>query len=187
MISQISGFVVAVSERSIVVDVSGVGYELFVPKRSQFLPDTKVVVFTRLIVREDDMSLYGFASTQERSLFDALIVVNGVGPKLALTVLSDLGFTATVAAISNDDERALTAVSGVGAKTAKMMLLGLAGKFESNTLYSPNSDLLEALVGLGWSAKDAAVALQQAGAESSNQQIQLKLALRYLDSAKKVR
>lgn len=177
----------AVSERSIVVDVAGVGYEVFVTKRSRFQPDAQVLVFTRLIVREDDMSLYGFASIQERSLFDALIMVNGVGPKLALTVLSDLGYEATISAITNEDERALTAVSGVGAKTAKMMLLGLAGKFKSETAYTPNNDLLEALVGLGWGAKDAAVALQQAGAESSNQQTQLKLALRYLDSAKKVR
>lgn len=187
MISQLTGTIAAISERSVVIDVHGVGYEIFVTKRNSFKVGGELSIFTRLIVREDDMSLYGFESLQQRELFDALIQVNGVGPKLALTVLNDLGYEATIAAVANEDERALTAVSGIGSKTAKMMLLGLNGKFQTESSYEPNNDLLEALIGLGWGSKDAAVALQQAASESTNQQQQLKLALRYLDAAKKGR
>lgn len=135
-------------------------------------------VFVRTVVREDEISLYGFETATDRSLFDSLCDVNGIGPKLAMTIIEELGYDAATSAISAGDERALQSVSGVGSKTAKLMILSLSGKFEMTE--KTDSTLLDALVNLGWKEKEAVEALNNVANPGASQQQLLKDALKYL-------
>jgi Holliday junction DNA helicase RuvA len=136
MIVQLSGTLVAVSPSSVVLDVGGVGYELGVSATTAAsLPEVGtpgVTLLTRLVVREGDIRLYGFARHEERSLFDALCQVSGVGPKLALAALSTftVGELAQIA-LAGDAKR-MSAVPGVGKKLASRLVLELQNAFEGD-------------------------------------------------------
>jgi holliday junction DNA helicase RuvA len=145
----------------VVVDVQGVGYELLVPTQAiATLPPVgkPVRLFTRLSVREDAMTLYGFGSADERMLFDHLVTVTGVGPKLALGVLSALTTDTLRRAITTGDTAVLTQVPGIGRKGAARIVLDLRDRLGLGGEEAPSgpvSEVREALLALGLSAEEA--------------------------------
>jgi Holliday junction DNA helicase RuvA len=133
MIGRVTGTLVDRSLETVVVDVAGVGYELFMTARDLAeLPHVgeDVVVHTHLHVREDVMTLYGFAERSGRDLFRVLLGASGVGPKLALAMLATLGPDELRTAVLGDDVKALTAVPGVGTRTAQKLVLELRARFD---------------------------------------------------------
>lgn len=180
MIAQLTGKIAFLDLSSAIVDVSGVGYSLQITATTSksLSIGQQITLATALIVREDDMSLYGFISQDEKRVFDLLRSVTGVGPKSALAVLGSLGLEDIAAAVMNDDDVAFKKVSGIGPKTAKLITVTLAGKLTSTQkpaqrgeMPSRNTVVL-ALVGLGWSEKSATAAveesLQSIGADAAN-------------------
>ena len=177
MISTLRGTVTGHSAGGVVVDVGGVGLYALVPARTlrQLRVGEDTHLFTALVVREDDMSLYGFAVEEDRQVFDLLRSVNGVGPKSALGVLSDMTAGDIAQAITREDDKAFTAVSGIGPKTGKLIVVSLSGKIAhlsgaqtsapgpgDNSLgHSARHDIVTALMGLGWSEKVAGHAVDE--------------------------
>lgn len=183
MIGYLRGKTLSRTGKELLIDVGGVGYLVFASSRFQPEINQEVSVYIRTVVREDEFSLYGFDSVSDRELFDALCDVNGIGPKLAMTIIEELGYDAATSAIAGGDERALQSVSGVGSKTAKLMILSLGGKFESPK-QATDSTLIDALINLGWKEKEAIEALNSVQKSGSSQQETLKSALKYLGGAK---
>lgn len=184
MISILSGTIIHSSLAKVVLDVSGVGFEVGVtPRHSLKLGlGQSVTVFTRMMVKEDDISLFGFESMGERELFDQLCSVSGIGPKLALTTLSGLTETSLRNAIADQDELVFRAIPGIGPKTAKLILLSLTGKVgPSSKTHYPN--VLAALNQLGTDDRRAAQIVGELEAGLSDSQA-LKLALSKLGSGK---
>ena len=131
MIAQLTGVVARAAAPIVVLDVNGVGYKVAVPLSVlERLPPMgeKVTLLTHLIVREDDLSLYGFLEEIEQKAFELLLSVTGVGPKAALALLSSLGGEGLARAVGSEDERTLVKVPGIGAKTAKLIILSLKEK-----------------------------------------------------------
>lgn len=168
MIASLRGTIAAASGSTIVVEVGGVGYRVSVtPQLALSLPvGSAAHLHTVLIVREDDMSLFGFSSVDELEVFDLLRGVTGVGPKSALGVLGHLTPSQVAIAVSAEDDAAFRRVSGIGPKTAKLIIVQLAGKLDIRvqaptvTAKSTTSaDVLIALIGLGWSERDAQSAI----------------------------
>jgi Holliday junction DNA helicase RuvA len=152
--------------------VQGVGYELDVPMSTFYnLPalNEKVVLHTHFVVREDAQLLYGFATHEERIAFRQLLKISGVGPKLALSVLSGLSLGDLAAAVANKEVGRLTKIPGVGKKTAERLLLELQGKFnvagvsatQGSAVNSDNNDIVNALLALGYNEKEADWAAKQ--------------------------
>lgn len=159
----------------LVLEVGGVGYELSVPLGSSFA--ARVRVYTHLVVREDAHTLYGFADAATRELFRALLTVNGVGPRTALGVLSGLPRGELVAAIAAGDRAKLTALKGIGRKTADQILLDLSGKAAALLAADGDGgpapalpaaaggaadDAIAALVSIGYADKDARKQVERA-------------------------
>ncbi len=152
------------------IDVGGVGYGIHV-SLSTFevlpAPDREVELLTVPVVREDSHQLYGFATAEERRLFELLITVSGVGPRLALTLLSGLRPEALMRSLRNQDLGALTTISGVGRKTAERILVELKDKLpvefrEGPALPAAHEDAVAALVALGFPALQAREAVRTA-------------------------
>jgi len=133
MIGRICGTLIQKQPPQILVDVGGIGYEIQVPMTTLFqLPDLgdPVTVLTHFVVREDAQLLYGFVDESDRTLFRQLIKVNGVGPKLALTILSGMDSASFVRCVQRDDISALVALPGVGKKTAERLLVEMRDKLK---------------------------------------------------------
>ncbi len=164
MIAFLDGTVAEKAADRVVVDVGGVGYEVAVPvSTAAKLPAVgrPVRLFTRMHVRDDAMLLFGFASPDERSLFDLLVTVNGIGPKVALAFLSALAPDALRRAVVSGDVAALTVVPGVGKKVAQRVVLDLKDKLGGDVvvLEGPLVDVREALLALGLSPQEASDAV----------------------------
>jgi Holliday junction DNA helicase RuvA len=166
VIGRLSGKLAAKNPPQILVEVGGVGYELDVPMSTFYaLPATggSVSLFTHLVVREDAHNLYGFASAEERSVFRQLIRVSGIGPRTALAVLSGLSVGDLAQAVALQDAARLVRIPGIGKKTAERLLLELKGKL-AEAVGEPagerGADVLNALVALGYSDKEALVAVK---------------------------
>lgn len=155
MIASISGTLVASSSDALIVEVGGIGYELLVPSVHvhRFSAGEEARFLTRMVVREDSITLYGFLSEAERGLFDALCSISGVGPKLALAVISGLGVNGLSEALISQDEQALRSVSGVGQKTARLILLSLGDR--ALAVAGNRQNLVSALINLGVSTLEA--------------------------------
>lgn len=155
MIASISGILLTAGNESLTIEVGGVGYEVLVPAAhlNQFQLNQQLRLHTRMIVREDSITLYGFVTDVERALFDALCGISGVGPKLALAVISRLGSAGLTAALASQDEQALRSVPGVGQKTARLILLSLTDRIPSAGTARQN--LISALINLGVSELEA--------------------------------
>lgn len=184
MISILNGQVLELGTDSAVVLVGGVGFEVFLAPRQllQLQIDQQATFYTRMIVKEDDIALFGFASKLEREQFDLLCSVSGIGPKLAMTVISGLDPETFAAAISNQDEQVFRNISGIGPKTAKLILISLAGKAQQVVTPAAHRVLL-ALKQLGTDdarARSALAQVQQTGSESQ----MLKKALQILGGNK---
>ena len=172
MIGRLSGTLLEKNPPQILLDVQGVGYEVDVPMSTFYnLPglNERVVLHTEFIVREDAHLLFGFLTLEERATFRQLLKISGVGPKLALSVLSGLSITDLAAAVANKDAGRLTKVPGIGKKTAERLLLELQGKFAiagtvtagGGSAPSAGNDIVNALLALGYNEKEAAWAAQQ--------------------------
>ncbi|MDO9398308.1 MAG: Holliday junction branch migration protein RuvA [Herbiconiux sp.] len=202
MISALRGTVLSVSQGSAVIDVGGVGYSVAVTPRHALLLRTgsEATLLTTLIVREDSLSLFGFADQESLDIFTLLVGVTGVGPKSALGVLAELTATEVAVAVARDDDAAFRKVSGIGPKTAKLIVLSLTGKIaprpvsaeESAASGAPSTivrgNVERALVGLGWPERSATEAVDEAlqsasAAEAGNVQSLLRLALAVLGPA----
>jgi len=166
VIGRLSGKLAAKQPPQVLVDVGGVAYELDVPMSTFYaLPATgeAVSLYTHLVVREDAHTLYGFATLEERSAFRQLIRISGVGARTALAVLSGLSVGDLAQAVTLQDAAPLTRVPGIGKKTAERLLLELKGKLADagvSPVREATSDVLNALVALGYSEKEAQAAVK---------------------------
>lgn len=170
MIGRLAGVLLEKNPPQILLDVQGVGYELDVPMSTFYnLPalHEKVVLHTHLIVREDAHLLFGFGTLDERVAFRQLLKISGVGPKLALSVLSGLSLADLADAVAHKEAGRLTKIPGVGKKTAERLLLELQGKFAAvapsaqGATVASSGDVLNALLALGYSEKEAGWAAKQ--------------------------
>ena len=168
MISGLHGVLEALGPDWVQIDVSGVGFKVYTPSPTVATLGRlgeRVRLHTYLIVRQDSLSLYGFATAEEEHLFELLLDVEGIGPKLALTALSSASVERLVSAILSGDEAALSMVPGVGKKTASRMILELKGKLEREWAALPaaadpmDDDALAALLALGYSQSESRSAL----------------------------
>jgi len=177
MISSLRGTVLAVSGSTAVIEVGGVGMSVHITPRHGLTlrAGSEAFVRTALIVREDDLSLFGFAESEELEVFDHLRSVTGVGPKSAMGVLAVLTPFEISRAIAMEDDSVFRKVSGIGPKTAKLIVISLAGKISVAAASAPvalraeatlTESVLVALVGLGWPERVAAVAVDDAIANS---------------------
>ena len=167
MIGRLTGKLLAKTPPQVLLEVAGVGYEVEVPMSTFFgLPATgdAVTLHTHLVVREDAHILYGFASLEERAAFRKLIRISGVGARTALSVLSGLSVAELAQAVTLQDSARLTKVPGIGKKTAERLLLELKGKLVDtlpvDAKTASGNDVLNALVGLGYSEKEALAAVK---------------------------
>ncbi|MDE2311260.1 MAG: Holliday junction branch migration protein RuvA [Betaproteobacteria bacterium] len=177
MIGRLTGILLEKNPPQILLDVQGVAYELDVPMSTFYnLPvlHERVVLHTHLIVREDAHLLFGFGSLDERIAFRQLLKISGVGPKLALSVLSGLSLHDLAVAVANKEAGRLTKIPGVGKKTAERLLLELQGKFTvaapgsaHRTVPTQGSDIVNALLALGYNEKEADWAAKQLSADTS--------------------
>jgi Holliday junction DNA helicase RuvA len=179
MIGRISGTLLEKSPPQVLVDANGVGYEIDVPMSTFYvLPKTgdKLSLFTHLVTREDAQLLYGFATESERATFRTLLKVSGVGPKVALAVLSGMSVNDFAEAVATQESGRLTKVPGIGKKTAERLLLELKDKLKVDVRIAVGgaapktsiaSDVLNALIGLGYSEREALTAVRSLPAEIS--------------------
>lgn len=169
MIAFLRGTVASITVKSVVLDIHGVGYQVFVTPKvlGQVEVGQEQTFYTYHNVREDGEELYGFLAMDERDMFEQLLRVNGVGPKSALGVLSRATVQDILQAITNEETSLLTKVSGIGAKTAERIVRELAGKVAApivggkTPVQSDDADTLAALEQLGYSAAEARKALSQ--------------------------
>ena len=189
MIGRIHGTLIDKAPPQVLVDCMGVGYELLVPMSSFYnLPalGQTVTLLTQLIVREDAHTLYGFETSPERDAFRLLVKISGVGPRTALSILSGLSVADLSLAISMQESARLVKIPGIGKKTAERLLLVLKGKMGADmtggSLFAVNdsqNDILQALLALGYSEKEAAVTLKSLPSDVGVSE-GIKLALRNL-------
>ncbi len=202
MIGRIAGILIEKQAPEILIDVQGVGYELQVPLTCFYeLPELNesVAVFTHFVVREDAQLLYGFTTKQERALFRLLIKTNGVGPKLALTILSGMTASEFVACVERDDIATLVKLPGVGKKTAERLLVEMRDKLKSlmeasqgderefvlKADYAPKTekntaeeDAIAALLSLGYKPAQASKAVTAVYQDGVNSETLIKAALK---------
>lgn len=202
MIGRLSGILVEKHAPEIVLDVNGVGYELQVPLTSFYeLPELnqQAMVYTHFVVREDAQLLYGFITKQERALFRLLIKTNGVGPKLALTILSGMTAGEFVSCVERDDIVTLVKLPGVGKKTAERLVIEMRDKLKSlleasvgserefmlQTNYTPapavesaQEDAISALISLGYKPAQASKAVSANAKEGMDSETLIKAALK---------
>lgn len=197
MISHVEGILDYKSTDLVVIDVGGVGYEVHVPSHIfDLLPEEgeRFRLFTHTNFREEDgTSLYGFMSREDREFFRLLITVSGIGPKVALSIMSDITSTDLSEAIVTEDLKRLTQVNGIGKKTAQRLVLELKDKVAEISLLrhekkpeaedAASRDAAEALVALGYSRQESAAAVtkaREASPAAAKVEELIKASLRYL-------
>lgn len=164
MIGRLTGRLASKHPPQLLVEVGGVGYEVEVPMSTFYsLPAAgeAVTLHTHLVVREDAHVLYGFATLEERAVFRQLIRISGVGARTALAVLSGLSVGDLAQAVALQEAQTLTKIPGIGKKTAERLLLELKGKLaDAKPTATGSGDVLNALIGLGYSEKEALAAVK---------------------------
>ena len=188
MIGKLTGTLAERNPPQVVVDCNGVGYEVDVPMSTFYnLPPTgeRVSLLTHFVVREDAQILYGFGTAEERMAFRQLIKISGIGPRMALGVLSGLSVAELAQVVTLQDAARLVKIPGIGKKTAERLLLELKGKL-GDAIAAPTSvashaqgDILQALLALGYSDREATAALKALPADVGVSD-GIKLALRAL-------
>ena len=199
MIGQLRGRLAEKRPNQVLVDVGGVGYLVQVPLSSYAALGelhTEVTLLVHTHVREDALALYGFVSSREKHLFEMLLSASGVGPTLALKILSGMSVEELIPAIRHSDLARLTKIPGVGRKTAERMVVELKDKLEVVALEAEKpaaaspagieSDVISALINLGYDARAAEAAVEDAGHEAgaSNFEKLLRAALQSLSAPK---
>jgi len=190
VISRLRGRIEHVAEDHIIVDIGPVGLTVFVAadKLAAYQVGQPVALFTHLHVREQEFTLFGFASEEEMDLFLLLLGVSGVGPKLAMSILSTLPPDTLRMAVANDEPGLLTRVPGIGAKSARKILFHLKDKMGvsefdgigSVPITDADAEVIEALTSLGYSVVEAQRAVQGVGSEVSGLEERLRAALAQL-------
>lgn len=196
MIGRLSGVLVAKQLPLLMIDVGGVGYEVEAPMSTVYnLPDVgaELVLLTHLVVRDDAHILYGFASEQERTMFRTLIKVNGVGPKMALAILSAMDASDFAHYISSGDTAALTKIPGVGKKTAERLVVEMRDKIKSAdksdkksapaksgkpSVMQRTAVATEALVALGYKPQEASRMVSAVESEDLSSEEMIRAALK---------
>lgn len=189
MIASIQGTISATGKDFVVVVTGGIGFKVFVPHSTmdRIDPSEETFLHTTMIVREDSLTLYGFATSSEREVFDILLTVNGVGPKLALAILSSLSLDSLRNAIVSERAEILTRVPGIGNKTAQRILIELKDKLKFGQDTAPvggfddiNTDVIDALVALGYSIVEAQTAVQSLPSDAPpSVEERVRMALQY--------
>ena len=189
MIATLRGEVTQIEDNAIILEVGGVGLRVFAPVtlRTKLKTGEVVFLFTHLVVREDALTLYGFESQADRELFNILLGVDGVGPKVALSVLSTMTLDAVQRAVFADEAELLSRVPGVGKKTAQKMALHLKDKLKPTdalakvaAMSDKDSEVLAALTALGYSVVEAQAAIQSMAKDAPDDvEERLRLALQY--------
>jgi len=183
MISHLSGTLEHVDQNHVVIDVGSIGYHVNVPATvlSRLPPaGEKVKLYTIQVVREDSVSLYGFLSKEERALFSLFLSVSGIGPKLALALISGFTIDRLVSAIAQGDVSLLSSISGIGRKTAERIIVELKEKIAKAYALKPSemtigmkgdqtliSDSISALIALGYSPREAREAIMRLNPENA--------------------
>ncbi|MFA5051724.1 MAG: Holliday junction branch migration protein RuvA [Patescibacteria group bacterium] len=189
MIASISGTVKQKTEKSLIADVGGVGYEMYcLPLTLEKAKvGTPIELLTYLHVREEAMELYGFSSLAEREFFRLLLSVSGIGPKTALAVMSLASISDLKRAIVHDDASMLIKVSGIGTKTAERLVVELKDKLGDETVEAGQSSgaafdhqAIDAMTALGYSAREAREALRQVDSSVESASDRVKAALKHL-------
>jgi Holliday junction DNA helicase RuvA len=193
MIASIRGKLIFTAVDHCVVETGGVGFLVYAPRNVLGALGEiggEVLLYTHLHIREDLLALYGFASPDQRHLFETLLAVSGIGPKVALSLLSSAPSDELRATIAGGDTARLSRVPGIGKKTAERLVLELRGKLDIKGLPTPsgatpelmrtNNELAEMLVSLGFSAAEASAAIAALPADAPPElEERLRLALRY--------
>ena len=189
MIATLHGQISHIEDNALIIEVGGVGLRVFVPAplRTRSKAGEMLFLFTHLQVREDALTLYGFESQADKDLFNTLLGVDGVGPKVALSVLSSMTLDAIQRAIFADEGDLLSKVPGVGKKTAQKMALHLKDKLKPTdalakvaALADYDSEVLAALTALGYSVVEAQAAIQSLPKDApTDVEERLRLALAY--------
>jgi Holliday junction DNA helicase RuvA len=191
MIATVSGVINEIGQDHLVIGVAGIGLRVFVPRtvlEDVGGPGRSMTLHTYLVVKETELTLYGFEASEDRSLFELMLGVNGVGPKVGLAILSTLSPEMFKSAILREEAAVLQRVPGIGKKTAERILFQLRDKLDftagASTLplvSDVDADVIELLTGLGFSIVEAQTALQHVGREVSGIDERLQAALQHLD------
>jgi Holliday junction DNA helicase RuvA len=193
MIASVRGIVAAVTDDALIVHVGGVGFRVLVPKallERVTRPGQEITLHTHLHVRENELTLYGTETEEELALFRLLQTVSGIGPKVALSILSSLPPEQFRAAIAQEDVTALARVPGIGPKTAKKLVFDLKDKVGAEVpagglapaMAQADADLISALTGLGYNVAEIQEALRHLPAEPLPLEERVRLALAYFVS-----
>ena len=199
MIGRLSGQILQKQPPELLIDVNGVGYEVSAPMSTFYaLPDigANIIIHTHMVVREDAQLLYGFATESERALFRILIKINGVGPKLAITILSGITAEDFIRCIHDNDAAALVRLPGIGKKTAERLIVelkdkvgaagddgevsGATGFVSGPAIKSPIGDAVSALISLGYKPNDASKMVRSLDTEGLNTEDIIRQALQRL-------
>lgn len=192
MIAAIRGNVIGRGDDHLVIETGGIGFKVFTTQdvAMRIVVGDPVFLFTNLVVREDSLSLFGFETEEVRDLFILLLGVNGVGPRLALAILSGMSPDAIRRSVLSEQPDLFARVSGVGKKTAQKIILYLQGKISGEMPVSlepgtieVDAQVLDALTGLGYSIVEAQAAIQSIPrGSSSDVETRLRLALQYFSN-----
>jgi Holliday junction DNA helicase RuvA len=190
MIAGIKGTIEAIGANFIIVEIGGVSFQVYLPTSTLShlgAVGQQVKLHTHLHVREDNLTLYGFGSSRELSLFETVTTVKGIGPKLGLALLSAMDAEQVSSAIASGDSARLTGIPGIGKKTAERIVLELKDRIGTQWIVSQdmdvaqgNTDVMAALASLGYSTAEAARALSNLPNTALPIEEKLKLALKYL-------
>ena len=192
MIGQLRGQVIDKQPPHILIDVNGVGYDVQVTMNTCCSLDlhSEATLLTHLSIRDDAHVLYGFISTTERHVFRILIKVSGVGPKLALTLLSGMNANELITCVQQQDTARLTQVPGIGKKTAERLIIETRDTLsqlanttlmpQASTHHNMTDDALSALISLGYKPNEAKQAIQHQQANATSTETLIRLALQYL-------
>lgn len=190
MIASISGKVIQLTKETVIIDINGLGIEVFVPKT--LLGETEagdlLYLYTYMLVREDNISLYGFSSLEEKQLFLQFLAVGGIGPKLSLAILSSLSIDNIRSAILSEKPDYFSRVPGIGKKTAQKIIIQMQGKLPESdglgvrSITDVDDAVVDALITLGYSVVEAQTALQAIPKETPDDvESKLRVALQYFD------
>jgi Holliday junction DNA helicase RuvA len=192
MISILHGNVISQETDGIIVDVSGVGFHVMVPNalRDRLQPGEAIYLYTKMIVREDAWLLCGFETKEGREVFELLLSVNGIGPRLAMSILSTLSPDTIRRAVFNEQAEVFSRVPGIGNKTAQKIVLLLQDRLPSTEGLAPlskisdvDTEVLAALTGLGYSLVEAQTALQYIPRDTPQDiETRLRIALQYFST-----
>jgi Holliday junction DNA helicase RuvA len=189
MIAYVNGKVLRIERDSVILEVNGIGYQVFVPQPflDQVRNGDRASLYTYMVVRQDALSLYGFETLEGREFFELLLSVNGIGPRLALAILSVLNPDTIRRSVFNEQPEIFSRVPGVGKKTAQKILFHLQDKIKAVEGLEPvaaysemDGEVLNALTALGYSVVEAQAALQSIPREAPQEiEERLRLALQY--------